>query len=54
MVDRARLEGRRAELAGELDRARTAEHRIEGAIALIDELLEQDPSNEEAPCPDSL
>jgi len=50
-MDRARLEQRRAELAGELDRARNATLRIEGAIALIDELLQPEPSNEEASCP---
>lgn len=52
-MDRARLEARRAELAAELDRARKATLRLEGAITLIDELLEPEPSNEEAPCPDT-
>ena len=50
-MDLARIESRRAELTGELERARAAALRIEGAIAVLDELL--NTNEEEAPCPDT-
>lgn len=51
MIPRARLEDRRAVLAADLERARIAVLRLEGAITVIDELLV--PDHEEGPCPDS-
>lgn len=38
-VDHERLRERRDSLTAELARARTSAHRLEGAIALLDELL---------------
>ncbi len=38
-VDHERLRDRKASLEADLGRARTSAHRLEGALALIDELL---------------
>lgn len=54
MIPRTVLEARRAELLGDLERARTSALRLEGAITvIIDELLAPAMDSEEAPCPDS-
>lgn len=45
--DRAWLEERRRRLVADLDRARTAAVRLEGAVALCDEMLAANPPDDD-------